>query len=78
MYPNLRAEMARYGVKPRDLAKALDITRKSIDNKMACKTKSGFGLDEAVLIRNTFFPELKIDDLFIKTVQSMARQLRVG
>jgi DNA-binding XRE family transcriptional regulator len=66
MYPNLRAEMARYGIKPTDLAETLGLTRKSINNKMTCRTKLGFGLDEAVKIRDTFFPKIRLDELFAK------------
>jgi hypothetical protein len=74
MYPNLRAEMARYGIMTRDIAKALGITSKSVTDKMKCRTKSGFGLDEAFLIRDTFFPGIEIDDLFVKVVPGMSRQ----
>jgi hypothetical protein len=70
MYPNLRAEMARYGVKSRDLAKALKVSQKSVNNKMSCATD--FRLDEAVSIRNIFFPELKLDYLFMKTVRVLS------
>jgi hypothetical protein len=66
MYPNLRAEMARYGVKPRDLTKALSISPKSVSNKLVGRTD--FRLDEVVSIRDTFFPTLKIDYLFRKTI----------
>jgi len=66
MYPNLRAEMARYGVRPKDITKALDLSPKSVSNKMSCRT--GFTLDEAIKIRDTFFPGMGMDDLFAKKI----------
>jgi plasmid maintenance system antidote protein VapI len=64
MYPNLRAEMARHGVKTKDLAAALGVCQKSINDKMTCRTKNGFSLDQAVKIRDAFFPGIRLDDLF--------------
>jgi plasmid maintenance system antidote protein VapI len=71
MYPNLRAEMARYGISANDLAKALSLSRKSINNKMIGRHK-GFSLDEAAKIRNIFFPGISLDDLFAKKTQGVA------
>jgi plasmid maintenance system antidote protein VapI len=65
MYPNLRAEMARYGIKTKDIAEALGISPKSVNNKMTGRHK-GFRLDEAFKIKDTFFPGISIEDLFAK------------
>ena len=62
MYPNLKAEMARYGIKTKDMAEIMGITGKSVSNKINHKT--GLTLDEAIKIRDTFFPKIRLDDLF--------------
>jgi antitoxin component HigA of HigAB toxin-antitoxin module len=65
MYPNLRAEMARYGVRTKDLAETLGISMKSVNNRMADR-HTGFTLREAFKIKDTFFPGILIEDLFAK------------
>lgn len=62
MYHNLRAEMARAGVKVSDLAEALDITEKTVSKKMRGETS--FTIDECQIIRDTFFSGCTLDYLF--------------
>lgn len=66
MFPNLRAEMARCSptLKIKDIAKALNISEKSVSNKMNGKSK--FTLEEAAQIRDAFFPDIGIEFLFSK------------
>ena len=66
MFPNLRAEMARCSpiLRTKDMAKALNISEKSVSNKMNGKSK--FTLEEAAQIRNVFFPDIGIEFLFAK------------
>lgn len=61
-YPNLRAEMSRLGIKQIDIAKLLGVREATISEKM--NGKSTFDIDEAFLIKKTFFPNLTIDYLF--------------
>jgi antitoxin component HigA of HigAB toxin-antitoxin module len=62
MYPNLKAEMARYGIKTKGVAEALGITSKSVTNKINGRTS--FTIVEVGKIKKTFFPKISIDDLF--------------
>ena len=61
-YPNLRAEMSRIGIKQADIAELLGIREVTVSKKM--NGKSTFGIDEAFLIKKTFFPNLSLDYLF--------------
>lgn len=61
-YPNLRAEMSRNGVKQTDIAKLLGVREVTVSKKM--NGKSAFDINEAFLIKETFFPDLTIDYLF--------------
>jgi plasmid maintenance system antidote protein VapI len=67
MYPNLRAEMARYNLKTKDLERVLKLTNKSVNNKLSGKTP--FTIPEAVIIRDKLFPKKTIDDLFSESVE---------
>jgi len=64
MYPNLRAEMARLGIKPSDIATTLDICYKSTLQKLNGETP--FTLDEAQKIREKHFNFVSMDILFNK------------
>lgn len=61
-YPNLRAEMSRVGIKQTDIAKLLGVREATISKKM--NGKSAFDINEAFLIKETFFSDLTIDYLF--------------
>lgn len=65
-YPNLDAEMARVGVTQKDIAKLLEKRTATISDKMNGKSK--FDIDEAHLIKKTFFPNLLLDYLFNKEI----------
>jgi antitoxin component HigA of HigAB toxin-antitoxin module len=73
MYPNLKAEMARYGIKTKDIAEVLGITSKSVTNKINHRTF--FKVDEIIKIRNTYFPKISIDDLFSENVNNQTYRL---
>lgn len=64
-YVNLKAEMARCGVKQIELAKLLDVREGTISDKI--NGKSTFDIEEAFKIKKTFFPELSLDYLFSKS-----------
>ncbi|MEK5414467.1 hypothetical protein [Paenibacillus sp. FSL L8-0708] len=62
MFWNLRAEMARKAVFFGDLAKALNIRNATVSDKI--NGKSRFYIDEAITIRDEFFPDHSIEYLF--------------
>jgi len=64
VYPNLEAEMARIGIKGKDLAKVLKVRDATIYDKL--NGKFSFTLDEAMKIKKTFFPNHSIEYLFLK------------
>lgn len=61
-YGNLKAEMARKNVTIEAVSELLSVHRNSVHNKI--NGKSRFTVDEAKLVRETFFPTLEIDYLF--------------
>jgi hypothetical protein len=64
MYLNLEAEMKRYGVSRSDLAKCLNVRYGTILRHFS---KGKFLFEEALIIRNRFFPQLEIEYLFAET-----------
>lgn len=62
MYPNLEAEMVRHNIKNDDIAKALGRDSRTIRSKRSGTTD--FTLTETFLIKETFFPKLKLEYLF--------------
>ena len=63
-YLNLIGEMAKRKVKNESIAQELGIRRNSVYNKL--NGESSFSVDEAIRIRDTFFPEYDIEYLFGK------------
>ena len=62
MYRNLEAELARKNITRAQLAEILGINVATVSDKM---TKPGrLKIDEAITIRDTLFPDLKLDYLF--------------
>lgn len=62
MFPSLRAEMARYGVRTKDIAECLELNRKTAERKLA---GSAYVTNvEMWKIRDEFFPGKTIDYLF--------------
>ena len=62
MHNNLRAEMARKGLTMSDLADLLGVRHATISDKINGKFR--FYYDEAVKIKNAFFPDLSLEYLF--------------
>lgn len=62
MLMNLRAEMARRGIKPKHLAQLLELRLATIYDKL--NGKYSFTFDEALAIKNEFFPDSNIEFLF--------------
>lgn len=61
-YKNLKAEMGRSDVSIETLSKALGIHRNSVSNKL--NGTSSFSIEEAMLIRGKFFPNMEYKYLF--------------
>lgn len=64
MFPNLEAEMARKGLKRKDLASLFKGRSATVSDKLNGKTP--LLLDEAYRIQSTFFPECTLDYLFAR------------
>ncbi|UYL93758.1 XRE family transcriptional regulator [Parageobacillus phage vB_PtoS_NIIg3.2] len=62
VYKNLAAEMARKGITKKDLARSLNMRYPTIVDKT--NGKSRFYLDEAIKIKDMFFPDLDLEYLF--------------
>ncbi|WP_127491381.1 XRE family transcriptional regulator [Paenibacillus glycanilyticus] len=64
MYPNLAAELARKGLKQKDLVPVLKTRAATISSKL--NGKSPLLIDEAFKIQSALFPEMSLDYLFKK------------
>ena len=62
MFPNLSAEMARKRIEQKDIARVLKKGEDGISLKF--NGKRAWLLDEAKIIKKTFFPDLAIEYLF--------------
>lgn len=62
MFSNLRAEMARKGIKSTDVSEILGVSEKTARNYIDGKTKIGWV--DVVNIQKKLFPECKISYLF--------------
>lgn len=64
IYPNLAGEIAKKGITKKSMAEQLGMQYKAFTNRMYGKTPLTF--DDAVKIKNMFFPESSIEFLFEK------------
>lgn len=62
-YPKLEAEIKRKGIKKTVIAQLLGVDEVTIWHK-TCGKRS-FTVEQAILIQQTWFPEIPIQDLFI-------------
>lgn len=62
MFRNLKAEMSRYDINNCDLARILEVTPKTVSNKMS--GTSEFTRGEMAKIKKRLFPHLTMDYLF--------------
>lgn len=61
-YPNLRAEMARLGIRQKDIAALLDRSTDWIDLRL--RGKSAIPVSDALKIKNEFFKSISFEYLF--------------
>lgn len=66
-YPVLRGAMAAYGITVNMLAKKLNKSPSTIFAKLSGRI--AFDLKEAIAIRNAFFAEISLDELFAQSEQ---------
>lgn len=62
MFPNLEAEMARRGLTPEDISRAIKISPRSARNKLS--GLSCWKYKEAVRIKDIFFAGMDLEFLF--------------
>ena len=62
LYPNLKAEMGRNGIKNIEIAKCLEVNLSTITAKFTIPDR--IKLAECYKIRNKFFPDLSMEYLF--------------
>ena len=62
MYKNLEAEMARQKITKINLSNLLEVRYATVLDKMSGKSR--FFYDEAIKIKNYFFPDLSLEYLF--------------
>lgn len=61
-YSTLVGEMAKRGIKKKEVAQSLGICDKSLNNKINCRAP--FTWPEVYRIRSMFFPDMTSDELF--------------
>lgn len=65
-YPILRGEMVKKGLVNRDLANLLKVHSTTIGNKFNNRGNCDFTISEAISIKNTYFPNIGVEELFQK------------
>lgn len=68
MLNNLRAEMARSNIVVKDVAKVLGLGNRATRDRLAGRVM--FSIDEALAVRDAFFPEVEVGYLFDKGCNS--------
>ena len=76
MFPNLKAEMARYGLTYAKVAEAIGRTPNWVDTRL--RGKASINIEEARLIRNTFFPGMDYDYLFASEPINSIHTIKIG
>ena len=64
MYRNLRAEMIKLDINNDDISKVIHKDARTVRNRMSGATD--FTFSETILIRDKFFPKMKLEYLFKK------------
>nr|DAI05215.1 MAG TPA: SOS-response transcriptional repressor [Caudoviricetes sp.] len=62
MLRNLKAEMVRNDVKAADIGQVIGKSERSTKDKIS--GRFSFSISEAMKIRNKFFPDIPLDELF--------------
>lgn len=67
MYPNLIIEVKKRNITQIEIAAVAGVTRDTVRNKM--ERNGAFTIDEALKIREKFFPEKSLEDLFEEKIK---------
>jgi plasmid maintenance system antidote protein VapI len=67
---NLKAEMVRSDVKPKDIAALLEVRDATVYDKL--NGHYGFSFDEALKIKRRYFPDLDLEYLFANSENQTA------
>ena len=59
---NLELEMKRYGVTNTDIQQLIDVSERTVRNKLSGETD--FTYPEALKIRDTYFPSMRMEYLY--------------
>ena len=70
MYPNLDAEMVRRGLRRKDLAPVFKNRIPTVSDKL--NGKSPILLDEALAVKDKYFPDLSLEFLFYRSEQHLS------
>ena len=63
-YLNLKGEMAKRDITTEKISNLLNLHRNSVSNKL--KGLSSFSIDEAMKVKDAYFPDCAIEELFKK------------
>ncbi|MGF7145968.1 hypothetical protein HNQ56_004416 [Anaerotaenia torta] len=66
MYENLMSAMHRKHITYSQIAKLLKCQLRTVSDKAKGDIEAGFSIDEALLIKNVYFPEYDIGFLFAR------------
>lgn len=62
MFPNLKAEMARYNLNCAQVAASIGRSTSGLDNRL--RGKATLSIGDAIIIHDKFFPNMSYDYLF--------------
>lgn len=74
-YPNLEAEMVRFGVSQSDLALFLNVSTQSIVNWMTGNRGGTFSVDDALAVSEQFFCDAEPSYLFAQEPIAVGKSL---
>ncbi len=72
-FPVLESEIAKRGIKKKDIAAVLELSPRSFSQKITGRV--GFWYDEACLIQKTFFNDVTTDTLFSHEINKSDNKL---
>ena len=72
-YLNLKGEMAKRSVTIEAISQLLHIHRNSVANKL--RGESSFYIEEATQIREAFFPDKELEELFQKDEEPVEKEV---
>lgn len=65
-YPTLIVKSKSKGIKNKDIAACLGINRQALHFKLSDKTNGKFSVEQAIQIKQAFFPDMSVEELFKK------------